>query len=45
MTFGFSLYAASLLATLVIYFEMGFGNLVGRKPLENGKVYYCQHWN
>ena len=36
-------YTASLLVTLVIYFGTGLRNLIGRKPPESSKVYYCQH--
>jgi len=34
MTFGFSLYAVSLLVLLVVYFGTELRNLVGGKPLE-----------
>jgi len=41
MTFGFSLYVVSLLATLVTYFEMKLENLTGEKLPEDSKLYYC----
>jgi len=40
MIFGFSLYTTFLLAVLVIYFRMELENLVGEKPLEDGKIYH-----
>jgi len=40
MTFGFSLYVASLLVALVIYFGIVLGNLASGKLLESGKVYH-----
>ena len=44
MTFGFILYAVSLLATLVIYFGMELGDLTDRKSLEGNKMCYYQYW-
>jgi len=42
--FGFSLYAVSLLAILVIYFRMRLRDLTDGKLLESGEVYCHQHW-
>ena len=42
MIFGFSLYTVSLLVILVTYFGIETEDLVGGKPLEDNKVYYCQ---
>ena len=44
MTFGFNLYAISLLAILVAYFRMELGKLSRWKPPKGGKVYCCQYW-
>jgi len=39
--FGFSLCVVSLLVTQVIYFRLELGDLEGRKPPEDDKVYCC----
>ena len=41
MTFSFILYAMSLLVTLVTYFGIGLGHLVGGKLLKDSKI--CCH--
>ena len=38
MIFSFSLCTASLLATLVIYFRMGLGDIADGKLLESSKL-------
>ena len=39
MIFGFSLYAAPLLAALIVYFGTELSNLVDRKLLEDSEMY------
>jgi len=41
ITFDLSLYIVPLLVTQVTYFRLGLGDLEGRKPPEDGKVYCC----
>jgi len=44
MNFGFSLYAVSLLAILVIYLRMRLGDLADEESLENNKMCCYQYW-